>query len=338
MQAPVLLLGVFALQQDPLDLHPRRRASSATPELRLDIIGPSENEEGYTEMLSLASFGQTAEELAQSAGVMGPVVGMTPATACIQVLANAGQLSGAIALVLRGGCPFADKARAVQEAGAVAMLLIDSQPSSEPIQMRQQSSNETGEAAVVVPVVSVTQQLALEWMPHLANLTVRLRALYKPSPPPSIPPPAAPPAPPLPPNHPPLSPPAPPCGTEGRIDLQTLVDAGTISAPTFCFKVPVLAECEQYYFISTAYDNKTSVCYLNADGKCKGRFDFCNPPSSPPAVEKPVAKLRRRPHSFPKYASTDWTSTSLDLVAPKAVEAPPQQVRARHVNPARQRP
>ena len=62
------------------------------------------------------------------------------------------------------------------------------------------------------------------------------------------------------------------------------------------------------------------------------------PPKYESAVDKPVAKLRRRPHSFPKYASTDWTSTSLDLVAPKAVEAPPQQVRARHVNPARQRP
>ena len=29
----------------------------------------------------------------------------------------------------------------------------------------------------------------------------------------------------------------------GRIDLQTLADAGTITAPPFCYKVTVLADC-----------------------------------------------------------------------------------------------
>jgi subtilisin family serine protease len=52
-----------------------------------------------------------------------PVQADDPRSACDPL--PAGSLSGAVALVLRGTCPFIEKARHVQEAGAAAMLVIN---------------------------------------------------------------------------------------------------------------------------------------------------------------------------------------------------------------------
>lgn len=47
----------------------------------------------------------------------------SPYTACGEIV-NAEQLKGQIALVLRGDCMFAAKARRLQEAGAVGVIFI----------------------------------------------------------------------------------------------------------------------------------------------------------------------------------------------------------------------
>ena len=58
--------------------------------------------------------------------VKGSIVKASPYTACGS-LDNAGQLRGHIALVLRGDCMFAAKARRLQEAGAVGVIFIGDQ-------------------------------------------------------------------------------------------------------------------------------------------------------------------------------------------------------------------
>ena len=93
----------------------------------------------------------------------------------------------------------------------------------------------------------------------------------------------------------------------GRIDLQTLADAGTITAPPFCFKVPVVADCDQYYYFSDQY-NKHTLCYLDEAGACKGRL-VCgpsslppspSPPTMPPTPPSPPTNPPRRPPSAPR--------------------------------------
>lgn len=53
----------------------------------------------------------------------GSIVKTSPYTAC-DPIHNAGELKGRIALVLRGDCMFAAKARRLQEAGATGVIFI----------------------------------------------------------------------------------------------------------------------------------------------------------------------------------------------------------------------
>ncbi|TMW67049.1 hypothetical protein Poli38472_012165 [Pythium oligandrum] len=68
----------------------------------------------------LAIFGSRAEQT-----LTARLVCVDPPRADLETLANADDVRGAIALVVRGGCSFIDKARRVQAAGAVAMLLAN---------------------------------------------------------------------------------------------------------------------------------------------------------------------------------------------------------------------
>lgn len=53
----------------------------------------------------------------------GSILKASPYTACGEI-ANAQEVKGQIALVLRGDCMFAAKARRLQEAGAVGVIFI----------------------------------------------------------------------------------------------------------------------------------------------------------------------------------------------------------------------
>ncbi|XP_067106505.1 ER degradation-enhancing alpha-mannosidase-like protein 3 isoform X2 [Osmerus mordax] len=69
-----------------------------------------------------AKFGMDLTK--QEHGVKGSIVRASPYTACGPV-ENGEQLSGRIALALRGDCMFAAKARRLQEAGAIGVIFID---------------------------------------------------------------------------------------------------------------------------------------------------------------------------------------------------------------------
>ena len=112
------------------------------------------------------------------AGVSGDLVAATdagnadgPATtdACSTV-DNPADLVGRIALVDRGTCFFVDKARNVQAAGAIGMVLANNVPDPSALGM---SGDDT---SITIPVVSVTQADGATLRANLAGgVAVRLR-------------------------------------------------------------------------------------------------------------------------------------------------------------------
>lgn len=93
------------------------------------------------------------------AGIAGPLVGAEdasdsagPATtdAC-STLSNASALAGRVALVDRGTCLFTDKARRVQDAGAVALVVANNVADTSALLMAG------NDPSITIPVVSVTQ-------------------------------------------------------------------------------------------------------------------------------------------------------------------------------------
>lgn len=94
-----------------------------------------------------------------AAGVSGDLVAATDAsdaagpaaTDACSALDNAAAVAGKIALVDRGTCFFVDKARNVQAAGAIGMVLANNVPDASTLGMSGD------DAAITIPVVSVTQ-------------------------------------------------------------------------------------------------------------------------------------------------------------------------------------
>lgn len=73
--------------------------------------------------------------------VKGSIVKASPYTACGSI-DNAGHLKGHVALVLRGDCMFAAKARRLQEAGAVGVIFIGDQQTPRPGGQNNRQNND----------------------------------------------------------------------------------------------------------------------------------------------------------------------------------------------------
>ena len=90
-----------------------------------------------------ASFGPEPSE----EGLAGAVVRATPSLGCAPLV---GFPAGAIALVDRGSCPFVDKARHAQAAGAVAVIVVNN--------VAGDPSDMTGtDASITIPAVQVSR-------------------------------------------------------------------------------------------------------------------------------------------------------------------------------------
>jgi subtilisin family serine protease len=81
-----------------------------------------------------ASEGTFTKSLLVTGDVTGEVVATLPALACSD-LTNADKLAGKIALIDRGACTFVDKVARAQAAGAIAVLVVDSEDSDVPFSM-----------------------------------------------------------------------------------------------------------------------------------------------------------------------------------------------------------
>ena len=103
-----------------------------------------------TMAVGLASFGAIID----AAGITGDVVladdGTGLPTEACSPLINGAQIAGNIALIDRGSCTFVSKAQNAQDAGAIAVIIVDNSGASTPPSLGGSSGT------IVIPVVSVT--------------------------------------------------------------------------------------------------------------------------------------------------------------------------------------
>ncbi|THC40776.1 PA domain-containing protein [Massilia sp. Mn16-1_5] len=100
------------------------------PRSRLTVFGKAAGKAAGDYLVGDASFGPPLGRKAVKGQVM-PVIDQPDGTglACAPLpKQNAWSIRGNIALVSRGTCPFVDKARNVQAAGAIAMIVADNAP------------------------------------------------------------------------------------------------------------------------------------------------------------------------------------------------------------------
>ena len=102
--------------------------------------------------VGLAQFGPPLASPGLTAEVM-PVVDTSPDTglACTPLSpANARAVAGKIALIDRGVCPFVDKVKNVQNAGAIGAIIVDNMPGSPPQDLGGD------DPTIVIPAVRIT--------------------------------------------------------------------------------------------------------------------------------------------------------------------------------------
>ena len=114
------------------------------------INTPSSIADSYTALS--ASFGPKATTNITENLVLVNAGGTTPTEACTELL-NFEELNGKIALINRGNCDFISKVLFAQEAGAIAVIMINNEPGN-PITMG--GDDLTG--AVKIPSVMVSQE------------------------------------------------------------------------------------------------------------------------------------------------------------------------------------
>ncbi|XP_029506756.1 ER degradation-enhancing alpha-mannosidase-like protein 3 [Oncorhynchus nerka] len=104
-----------------------------------------------------AKFGM--DLIKQEHGVKGSIVKTSPYTACGPI-ENAQELSGHIALALRGDCMFAAKARRLQEAGAIGVIFIDHREGSNSAEtpLFQMVGDGGSTADITIPLVFLFSQ------------------------------------------------------------------------------------------------------------------------------------------------------------------------------------
>ena len=135
---------------------------NATPS-RATVSEPAAISNTYA--VGKASFGPQAYDL-QGGVVAAQDHGLNTSLACTSVGSN---VAGKIALVDRGECNFTVKARNLQSAGAIAMVVVDDQPGTA-------QGLGGADPLVTIPAVRITQSDGNAWKTQLdANQTVTVR-------------------------------------------------------------------------------------------------------------------------------------------------------------------
>ncbi len=84
---------------------------------------------------------------------------------------NPFDIAGKITLIRRGGCFFSNKVKAAQDAGATAVIVMDSIPNN-PTRL---SMSSTGILGITIPAVFITKELGDELMAEMANGPVNVK-------------------------------------------------------------------------------------------------------------------------------------------------------------------
>lgn len=97
-------------------------------------------------------------------------VGQSTNSAC-QAPTNPFDISGKIALIKRGGCFFSNKVKNAQDAGATAVIVMDSIPNN-PVRL---SMSSTGLLGITIPAVFITKEIGDELIAEMANGPVNVK-------------------------------------------------------------------------------------------------------------------------------------------------------------------
>ncbi|OBG39815.1 amidohydrolase [Mycobacterium alsense] len=105
-------------------------------------------------------------------GVGGPLVAVPPGDTpgCKPADLDGLRVQGAVVLVDRGGCPFAQKEEAAAQHGAVAMIVADN------VDEQQMGGTLGADTDVKIPVVSVTKSVGLQLRGQPGPTTIKLNA------------------------------------------------------------------------------------------------------------------------------------------------------------------
>lgn len=134
------------------------------PEAKLGVSGPAAGDAAGDYRVGDASFGPPLG-LPGVSGQLMPVVDQANGTglACSALsAANARAVSGNVALVDRGGCPFTVKAAYVQAAGAIGMVVADNTPDDV-------SPLGGSDPSITIPAVRITQADGVKLKAQLAR-------------------------------------------------------------------------------------------------------------------------------------------------------------------------
>lgn len=121
---------------------------------RAMVVSPSSLVKNLTHTISNDGGGGAGEwggSIPSSGMLNVPLAKCAPYDACAPIT-NAGDLNGKVALVERGDCEFSQKAKAVQDAGAVAIIIVNNIP-GDPVGMGAGSAA----GGVTIPVIMISQ-------------------------------------------------------------------------------------------------------------------------------------------------------------------------------------
>lgn len=96
---------------------------------------------------------------------------------CQTPLVNATDLAGAIALIDRGDCKFAEKAKIAQDVGAIAVLIANNRP--EAMITMNKSGNPTIDRAISIPILGIDQAVGDKIKQALTQSTITVTMSHK---------------------------------------------------------------------------------------------------------------------------------------------------------------
>ena len=179
-------LGGDAVLAEDQDGSGTNNANFATPEdgksPRMQMFLWDSNEGGFEMIINSpagiagtysatgASFGPTATNAITGNLALVNDGSANPSEAC-STLTNSASISGKIAVIDRGNCSFVSKVKNAQNAGAIAVLMINNAP-GDPINMNFSTADKAIAQSITIPVLMVSQNVGNQIKTNLPNVNV----------------------------------------------------------------------------------------------------------------------------------------------------------------------
>ncbi|KAK0157873.1 hypothetical protein PV328_011562 [Microctonus aethiopoides] len=154
--------------QEMVELNRRQSQVSGTG--RITITFTKKDSTATNEVTILGGPAQFGPQLKDTTKIIGKPVFATPTMACDEIK-NADKIYGNIALVLRGNCMFVEKAQKIQQAGAIAGIVLDTTKGSSIMSssMFVMSGDGSTDSEIKIPIVFLFNLEANELLQALAK-------------------------------------------------------------------------------------------------------------------------------------------------------------------------